>query len=297
MAAGSSRHVRLRAHHAVHHLLLLALLLELLAQFERPLGWREGARPKRARRTAVGEEAVKQAVAAAALALPGESMTAFQEAWCSDENVGACLRAAGGDATEAGRLLARALRWRERHREVLSGEREPSWQGDMRVLTRGKSGSPIVYLSMRHAPPPTATARELNEHNAAVLEAAVRAMSNGASTLDIIFDCHAFGLSGFNAAAAVSFLEMLSVPYRDRLHSLILVDAPSTLATTWWLLQGAMSEETRRRIRWLSSSQAVAELRATAGDAAAAAVGRAMEANRGPSRAPGPLRFPSEVEA
>lgn len=247
-----------------------------------------------------GTEALEATVEAARLRLPGASMSSWQRDWCTAATVDIYLSGRQGDTERAGDILARALAWRERFRDVLTGERVPNWQGDMRVLTQGTSGHPIVYTCFRHQVPSASTA-DLSQHTAVVFEAAVRLMTHGGATkIDVVADCHCFSLlNNLNVAPLLDFVELIKDPYRDRLRHCWLVDAPAAMETTWRVVSLAIPVVTRQKVRWVSAAEVVGEVARVSGEAAGRAVGRAVAANRGKLPSGDALRalwrFPSEV--
>lgn len=247
-----------------------------------------------------GTEALEATVEAARLQLPGASMSSWQRDWCTEATVDIYLSGRQGDTERAGDILARALAWRERFKDVLTGERVPNWQGDMRVLTRGASGRPIIYTCFRHQVP-SASAVDLSQHTAAVFEAAVRLMMHGGATkMDVVADCHCFSLlNNLNVAPLLDFVEAIKNPYRDRLGHCWLVDAPVAMETTWRIVSPAIPVATRQKVRWISAAEVEGEVATTSGVEAGRAVVRAVAANRGELPSGDALRalwrFPSEV--
>ncbi|CAK0855861.1 unnamed protein product, partial [Prorocentrum cordatum] len=88
-------------------------------------------------------EDVIAAKEAARRLLPTCRLSEWQECWCTQEVVSVYLRGRQGDPKRAGQVLARALLWRQRYEDVLSGARVPRPVGDMRVIARSDSGHPI----------------------------------------------------------------------------------------------------------------------------------------------------------
>lgn len=242
-----------------------------------------------------------QLVEAAKQQLPGRALTPWQARFCTPENITPYRRLAGragaGDGiglkSAAGRLVE-TLQWREQFKEVLSGARTPVWQGDLRVLTRGEEGHPVIYLSFRHSPR-NAGVKHTTEHVACVLEAATLAMRGKAQQLDFVCDCIGFQISNaMRLEVASALLKMFKAPYRGRLREGVIVDSPRTFSALWRATAGMMSEKTKKRISFRSQNETVAHFRKLAGDAAADVIANVMAANR--SNQSAPYTQPSELK-
>lgn len=242
-------------------------------------------------------EELEQVVELARAHLPNGELTPFQRSWCTPENVGVYLRGRKGDVHAASQIFAKAIKWRQDHYEVLSGVRQPNWQGDMRVLTRGHQGNPVVYLCFRHQPR-RPVASDALDHAAAVLEAAVRSLEGDATKLDAIIDCHGFRImSNLDPRPVIGLLEMVQQPFRERLRSVLMIDAPSAFKPVWKIISGAISEVTRKKIQFIDGEDMVsAELLPHLGYDATQVVLETMRENRSPT-GPGalPLCLPSEL--
>ena len=88
------------------------------------------------------QELIDQTVAFATEQL-GMSMSEWQKEWCTPFRVSLYLRGRNGDVMAAGKLVAKALEWRRQHWDLLTGQRTPIWQGDMRILCQGGSGDKL----------------------------------------------------------------------------------------------------------------------------------------------------------
>jgi hypothetical protein len=246
-----------------------------------------------------GLEDVIAAKEVARLLLPGCQMSEWQEGWCTPEVVSVYLRGRQGDPKGAGQVLARALLWRQKYEDVLSGARVPRPVGDMRVIACGDSGHPIIYTCMRYSPSWRETSSDCVEHCAAVFEAAVRLMRQGATTLDIVMDCYGFSvLNGLNPAQLTEFLEMLKDPYRDRLGRVWIVDASAAIEILWRIAKRILPRKTLSKIRWITRSEVLIDVEAAQGQVAMESVSQAMATSRQKARLD--LRyfgFPSEVTA
>jgi len=196
----------------------------------------------------------------------------------------------------AGEILAKALYWREEHKDLLTGARPPVWQGDLRILTRGVHGHPVAYLCFRHQPLSPSVQSAL-DHAAVVLEAAMQAMSGGVQTFDAVIDCHGFRLlSNLDPRALIGLLEMVKQPYRDRLRTVLIVDAPLGFAPLWQLIAGALPEATRKKIRFTDAAGAAVQLGELDGPVAGQILEQVMARNRdqiGPGALP--KKLPSEL--
>mmetsp|Transcript_140426 Transcript_140426/g.448814 ORF Transcript_140426/g.448814 Transcript_140426/m.448814 type:complete len:367 (+) Transcript_140426:74-1174(+) len=228
--------------------------------------------------------------------LPGGQMTHEQCEWCTVHNVRRYFQGRGGNPAAAAAILAQALSWRQEYRAVLSGEREPVWQTDLRVLARGDDGAPKIYGCFRHNVPATAAnTQHIFDHMAAVLETASRSHRHGATNADNIMDCHGFRMAdNLNPAPMFQLMKMANQPYRDGLRTAILVDAPSSFYMLWRAAQPFLSEKTKSKIRFVSHDEAVALIASTSGAKAAAMVQRIMAENRSAEGCTS-HRLPSEV--
>jgi len=210
--------------------------------------------------------------------LPGCRMSAWQAGWCTPDVVEIFIRGRRDNIRQAGEKLARALRWREEHKEVLSGFRIPRWQGDMRVLTRGEAGNPLIYMCMRNQVRHP-NVNDTVEHMASVLEAAVEDMRDNATTFDFIIDCHGFRMSSnLNPRPMAALAEMLKNVYRERLGTGLIVDAPLNFRMMW--PSKLLSEKYSKKIRFVSRAEALECILRTAGSQAAETVERVMTQNR-----------------
>mmetsp|Transcript_92427 Transcript_92427/g.249354 ORF Transcript_92427/g.249354 Transcript_92427/m.249354 type:complete len:360 (-) Transcript_92427:426-1505(-) len=228
--------------------------------------------------------------------LPGGQMTRWQHDWCTAENVRRYFHGRHGNPLAAAGILAQALQWREEYREVLSGEREPVWQTDLRVLARGEDGVPIIYGCFRHNVSATAsTTQHIFDHMAAVMEAASREKRYGATNADTILDCHGYRMvDNLNPAPMLHLMKMANQPYRDGLRTAIVIDAPTSFYMLWRAAQPFLSEKTKSKVRFVSQAEAVQLIASTSGAKAAATVKKVMALNRAAKGCKG-SRFPSEL--
>jgi len=238
----------------------------------------------------------QETVRLAELLLPGGTLTQWQRSWCTPENVNRYYKGRGGNPAAAAAILAQALQWREEYRDVLSGEREPSWQVDFRVLARGDDGFPIIYGCLRFSVPATPlNTRHIVEHMAAVMEAANRARRQGAFGADHIYDLHGFRLTdNLNPAPLLALVKMVSQAYRDGLRRAILVDAPCSFTLFWRVAAPLLSENTRKKVCFVSREAAVELVACESGPQASTIVDRVMTLNRGVEGCIA-SSFPSEV--
>eukprot|EP00439_Symbiodinium_sp_Y106_P072929 s2470_g13.t1 len=163
--------------------------------------------------------------------------------WCTDEVLRTFL---GASSTESAvKSLATALNWRRRYKDVLTGLRTPCWQGDMRVVARGVSGHPVIFMSMQHQPSKS-NSISTAEHLAVVLEAAVCSAKGTPRSFDVVCDCRGFQLSkNLDPRPAVSAMEMLKHAYRGRMRRAFLVGAPAAFGGFWKLLKGLLPKPTQ----------------------------------------------------
>jgi len=223
--------------------------------------------------------------------LPGGRMSDWQRTWCTAQNVDLYIQSRPGNLPAAGKLLAKALQWREENREVLTGKRIPQWQGDMRVFALGHHGHPILMMSMASQPGRT-KASDIIDHTAAVLEAALHAMCQGVDQFDVVLNCKGFALwKNLDPRPVAGVMEMLKHPYRNRLRLGLIVGAPKAFNTLWNMAKGMMAQATREKIHFVSRTELISTLTRSAGADAAAVVQQEL-ASPAPS---GSWRFPSEL--
>uniref|UniRef100_A0A7S1Q1Q4 CRAL-TRIO domain-containing protein n=1 Tax=Alexandrium catenella TaxID=2925 RepID=A0A7S1Q1Q4_ALECA len=227
--------------------------------------------------------------------LPGGEATPWQRAWCTTENVSRFLRGRRGDPEEAAKILAQALQWRSSFEAVLSGQRVPRWQGDLRVIARGDRGHTIVYGCFRHMPPNKSTADAI-DHMAVVLEAWHSGLRQGATQGDFVLDCLGFRLlDNLQPAILLSMVRAMQQPFRDCLRTAIIVDAPRSFEVIWRTASPLLRPATKRKVQFLSCEGAVALAHAAHGAQVANKLERVMRLNR-TAEGCTPARFPSEVE-
>mmetsp|Transcript_28297 Transcript_28297/g.71076 ORF Transcript_28297/g.71076 Transcript_28297/m.71076 type:complete len:366 (+) Transcript_28297:90-1187(+) len=230
--------------------------------------------------------------------LPNGTMTQWQRRFCTARNIRRYLDGRGGNPAAAADIFAQALRWREEYREVLSGEREPKWQTDLRVLARGEAGHPIIYGCFRFNVPATqSTTQHIIEHMAAVMEAAANAAKRrGVVGADTVMDCHGYRVAdNLNPAPMLALMRMANQPYRDGLRTAIVVDAPQSFQLLWRAAKPLLSEKTKQKIRFVSREEALKLLVALNGPQATEEVDRVMRLNRGTAEGCRGSRFPSEL--
>mmetsp|Transcript_49816 Transcript_49816/g.125485 ORF Transcript_49816/g.125485 Transcript_49816/m.125485 type:complete len:389 (+) Transcript_49816:62-1228(+) len=240
----------------------------------------------------------REVVALAEDLLPGRQMSAWQRSWCTAETVQIYLRGRQGDVHAAAKILAEALEWRERNKDILSRSRTPEWQSDFRVLTRAENGRPILYTCFRHIS--AGNVEETLAHQAAVFEAGVLSLRGGVQDFDIIVDCHGFGSQHLDPRPLLPFMAMMKQPYRDRVHTVLMVGAPFAFNFVTTLVFRCISEKTRRKGKFLSVEEAVAHIRCTGGIDVARVVQDIMAFNRqGTECQPGEAHgrhLPSELD-
>jgi len=230
--------------------------------------------------------------------LPGGVMTPWQRRFCTARNISRYLAGRNGNPAAAADIFAQALRWRQEYQEVLSGEREPKWQTDLRVLARGEAGHPIIYGCFRFNVPATqSTTQHIIEHMAAVMEAAANAAKRrGVVGADTVMDCHGYRVAdNLNPAPMLALMRMANQPYRDGLRTAIIVDAPQSFQLLWRAAKPLLSEKTKQKIRFVSRQEAVQLLVTLSGSQAADEVNRVMRLNRDTPEGCHGCRFPSEL--
>jgi len=214
--------------------------------------------------------------------------------WCTPDNIHHHIKMCKGDVARAAKLLAKTLEWRQKHEDILSGRRVPLWQGDMRVLTVGNLGHPLILLSMIQQPKHTKP-DHIVDHVVAVLETAVNLMQGGASQFDVVCDCWGFTLrKNMNPRPVVATLDMLRLPYKKRLRYGLIVDAPKSFEVLWNAVSRALPETLKNRISFASLQQAVNLVSENAGHHSAQLVEHALRHNRDATRTVN-FKLPSET--
>lgn len=231
----------------------------------------------------------------AAERLPNGHMSEWQEQWCTPENVERYLDARDGDVSAASEILAEALHYREELKEVLSFARVPMWQTDFRVLARGDSGHTCLYFCMKSQVDRPSIQASI-ESIAVVCEMAVKQLRNGATTFDIVCDCHGLKLSkNLDPRLAIGFANLLKHPFRDRLRLGVVVDPGMAFSALWKIFERALPAKTKGKIVLASQDDAICKLNQVAGSSVANAVEKVMNGNRGSSM-PGPIQQPTELD-
>jgi len=124
----------------------------------------------------------------------------------------------------------------------------------------------------------------------------VRGMQDGATTFDVVCDCHGFSImKNLDPRPGVDAFEMLKHPYRARLRYGFIVDAPSAFGTLWRLASGAVPKQTRGKITFVTREEAVAAIKLCSGPEAARDVEKALTDNRKLGRSPD-AKLPSHLE-
>lgn len=220
---------------------------------------------------------VDRVVKSAARGLPN-GLDGFLRNWCTAKVVSIYIDAANGDEVQASNLLLAALLWRAQNVAVLTGDRVPRWQGDMRIVARAPSGHPMIMMSFRHQPS-TVNVRNCVDHTIAVLEAAVTSMASDADKFDVVCDCRGFQLfKNLDPRPTIASMEMLRHAYRGRLRCGFLVEAPFAFHILWRIACKVLPQSTQNKIRFVTKDEAVAAVEHLSGSTAAAVVERALAA-------------------
>mmetsp|Transcript_66309 Transcript_66309/g.154018 ORF Transcript_66309/g.154018 Transcript_66309/m.154018 type:complete len:290 (+) Transcript_66309:96-965(+) len=238
---------------------------------------------------------VRRTIAAAERLLPGAEMSSWLRDWCTRDRVLGYVRECDGNTSEAGVLLAKALEWRQLHADVLKGIRVPNWTSDMRVLTVGSRGHPVIYACMGHVKSSARAGDEI-DHLVAVLEAAQRAMPPGVTKLDAVFDAHGCRFANFlDPRPMLAVASALRSAYRGILRIGVVVDAPWALSTFLWnAFYPVVPTATRDKIKFASKEECLEFLVEVVGAGAAEVLDNVMTRNRS-EEGPGPPKLPSEV--
>ncbi|CAJ1418805.1 unnamed protein product [Effrenium voratum] len=240
------------------------------------------------------QSALQEVLNTAAELLPYR-LTDFQRDWCTHEVLSIYLRGRKGDVSAAADILASTLLWRESHKDLLTGDRTPKWQGDLRVLCQGQDGHPLLYLCSR-AQTFSFNASDAVDHVAAVLEAAVQSLPPSVQKVDAVVDCFGFDLRyNLDPRPMIGIAELLRQPYRDRLRSVLLVDAPWMIQPVWRIVQPLLPPVTQQKFRFLTAGEAVEVIQGRQGPHSARVLQHVMRQNRGPRHLK-PRQLPSEVD-
>lgn len=191
------------------------------------------------------------------------------QSWCTEHVVGIYLRSSQGVEPQAAKKIAAALRWRQQNRDLLTGERIPNWQGDMRVAARSDDGHPIVMMSMRHQPA-RLNNNDCIDHTVVVLESAVKAIRGTADSFDIVCDCREFDFfKNMDPRPAVAMAEILKNGFRGRFRRGWVVAAPKAFSYLWAIASKAMPEKTQEKIKFVTLEEAVSLIEGFSGQNAA----------------------------
>lgn len=238
------------------------------------------------------EAQLGEVLCAAEELLAGLSM--WQRNWCTPEVLRIYLHGRKGDVNAAAEILANTLKWREQYQDLLSGSRVPMWQGDFRVLTTAEDGHPLLYLCCRHQTHAFNVSDTL-DHVAVVLETAVKSMPPLVQQMDVVVDCHSFTLRyNLDPRAVIGIAELLRQPYRDRLRTVMMVDAPAMIQPVWSIVQPLLPPATQRKFRFLEADEAEQAIEELQGAESAAILRHVMQGNRAAGQPPKP-QVPSEI--
>jgi len=214
--------------------------------------------------------------------------------WCTPDIVQHYITACKGNKSKAAKHLAKTMEWRQKHKNILSGLRVPKWQGDMRVIAIGKTGHPLIFLSMSQQPKYTSASASI-DHMIAVLETAVNLMRGQVTRFDVVCDCWGFDLKkNLDPRLAIAAFEMLRLPYKGRLRSGLLVDAPKSFGMLWRVVSRTMAESTKTKIGFANLQQAVHSVGEQAGHESAGIVSCALRCNRETTQNVN-FKLPSEI--
>lgn len=222
----------------------------------------------------------------------------MQAEWCRPERVQNYIDARPEELERSSEIFCQALKWRGEHEALLSGEANPAWSNDLRVLTRGQDGTPVMYMCFGEQVAKASASTE--QHVALVLEKGMSLVRPGSRRLDCVIDCHGFRtLENLDPRPLVASILVMRHPYRNCLRSAIIVDAPSSFSVLWRALQRFVSPEVRQRVHFMNKIEAEALINSRMGSRAGHKILEVMERNRShPSRAfAASYKIPSEIDA
>ena len=197
--------------------------------------------------------------------MPSDGSTSLtpsdRQEFCDDKALGRYLRARRGNVDHAKKLLLNTLEWRgkmglhdispfsmsEFSNEIKSGKMYISGND-----SEGKS----VMITRKKADGYDGNYDHYIRHLCFVLESACRAMKGDQESWVWIMDMK--GYSRANSPpinVSIATLRILADSYPERLHKVLIVDAPSVFSFLWSAVSLALDPVTTRKVTFLSSAE------------------------------------------
>lgn len=184
-----------------------------------------------------------------------------RQAFCDNKSLGRFLRARRGDVDHAKKLLVNTLEWRGKMKlhssnpfsiADFSSEIE---LGKMYVAGNDSEGRSVM-ITRKKTDGYDGHYDQYLRHLCFVLETACRSMKQGQESWFWIMDMR--GYSRANAppiSISLSTLRILADSYPERLHRVIIVDAPSIFSIVWSAVSLVLDPVTTRKVVFLSSAE------------------------------------------
>merc|ERR1712048_41435 len=119
--------------------------------------------------------------------------------------------------------------------------------------------------------------------------------SVGENVVDVVCDLHGFRLSNnLDPRPTVATMEMLKHPFRNRLRTAYIVDAPVAFTGFWRVAKAAIKENTRRKIHFVSMPELLQRMQRDGTDLAAVEVVRQVMLGNRTVEGTAPTHMPSE---
>lgn len=210
-------------------------------------------------------------------------LNTFAKAYCSREFCGRLLQKYSGDLQKSAAMLETALIWRQQHERLLT-LREFKEATDLRIIGNDSARRPILYQCARNQLLPNS--QGLDQYVVRMLQA-IDTMPDGVSTMTHVWDLHGLKIMlNLNPAAVLALLRVLEAYFAERMHQLLVVDAPRSaqfLIDAVWPL---VPERTRQKVAFLSADAALLRLEASCEAGVFSRIRAAMQENRDPRLPP-----------
>jgi len=189
-------------------------------------------------------------------------MSTFAKAYCSRDFCGRLLHKYRGDVQKSAAMLERALTWRQQHERLLT-LREFKEASDLRIIGSDSAGRPILYQCARNQLLPNS--QGLDQYVVCMLQA-IDAMPAAVSTMTHIWDMHGLRIMlNLNPAAVLALLRVLEAYFAERMHQLLVVDAPRAAQFLVDAVWPMVPESTRQKVAFLSADAVLLRLEAGCG--------------------------------
>lgn len=231
----------------------------------------------------VAEELLAKADKLIALLEPGQRLGAlsdFAKAFCTRELCLRLLRKYRGDVARSAAKLEAMLRWRESNEGLLTS-RQFQESSDLRVIGFDAKGHPMLYHCARNQLLPNS--RALDQYVVRMVQA-IDMMPPGVSTMTHIWDMHGMRIMlNLNPGAVVQLLSVLEGYFAERMHELLIIDAPRAAHFIIDAIWPVVPERTRKKVFFLSAQEALKHLAESCLAPLVEEIGAVMELNRNPA--------------